>query len=140
MLVFQPYERSYMPKVEVAKPRNYTIPPLAISSVTPPKVHRTGRPSPYAPTDQVPAMFDALVQARTAKDASDDKDTSAWVSFLSAGLTSEQRARNALGSIRKAVAAYAELDSKAFAGRTWQIEDEWYFALQLRPGALDTED
>jgi hypothetical protein len=127
----------------VAKPRNYSIPAFAIGGVDPPKVKRTGRPSPYAPSDQVQPMYEALVAARKAKDATDDKDASAWVGFLSAGLSSEQRARNALGSIRKAVATYAKMDGKAFAGRTWPEgtgdDQEWFFALQIRPGALDKD-
>lgn len=119
----------------VAKPRNYTIPPMEIKSVTPPKVSRTGRPSPYAPPEHVPAMYDALRAAREAKDDDASPTDSAWTSFLSDGLTSEQRARNALSQIRKAVCAHADLDVKALAGRTWEADGKWYFALQIRPGA-----
>jgi hypothetical protein len=127
----------------VAKPRNYTIPPFQIGSAEPPKISRTGRPSPYAPPEHVPAMHDALVSARAAKDDAENPQDSAWVSFLSDGLTSEQRARNALTQIRKAVSAHAQLDVKAFGGRVWEVVEEvggepvskWYFALQLRPTA-----
>lgn len=112
------------------------IPDFAVQDVTPPPVSRKGRTSPYAPPEQVPVMWDALVKARKEKDDDKNPRESAWLSFLSDGLTSEIRARNALASIRKAVASHGGIDAKALAGRVWEAEGKHYFAIQIRPEAL----
>lgn len=110
------------------------IPDFAIQDVTPPAVSRKGRTSPYAPPERVPGMWDALVKARKEKDDEKNPRESAWLSFLSDGLTTEIRARNALASIRKAVASHGDIDAKALAGRVWEAEGKHYFAIQIRPG------
>lgn len=112
------------------------IPDFTIQDVTPPSVSRTGRTSPYAPPERVPGMWDALVKARQEKDDPKNPRESAWLSFLADGLPTEIRARNALVAIRKALASHGNIDAKAFAGRVWEAEGKYYFAVQLRPKAL----
>lgn len=119
----------------VSKPLE--IPAFAVAGVTPPAVTRTGRTSPYAPPEHVPSWWDALVKARKEKDDDKNPRESAWLSFLSDGLPTEIRARNALAAIRKALAAHGKIDAKALAGRVWEADGKHYFAIQLRPGALD---
>lgn len=116
-----------------AKAASYTIPAFEIGAAAPPPVKRVGRASPYAPPEMVPQMLEALRTARAEKDDESNARDSAWVSFFTEPLTSEQRARNALGQIRKAVAAYAKMEEKALAGRVWERGGGFYFALQFRP-------
>jgi hypothetical protein len=111
-----------------------------ISSIVPPAMSRRGRKSPYAPPEQMGPIWEALKDARAAKDDPENPAETAWISVIQGPLDSESKARNALVRIRKAVAAYAGVDYKALAGRMWTTaEDEHWFALQLRPGADPTE-
>jgi hypothetical protein len=110
------------------------------TSVVPPAIQRDyTRESPYAPSDQVPGMWAALVTARQAADA--DKTKAPWVSFISNALPKQLNARTAADSIRGAVVKYAELESsKMLAARVWGSDEEgWYFALSIRSGALDVD-
>jgi hypothetical protein len=107
-----------------------------ISSIVPPAMSRRGRKSPYAPAEQMGPIWQALKDARAAKDDPENPAETAWISVIQGPLDSESKARNALVRIRKGVSAYGEVDYKAIAGRTWQTADnEHWFALQLRPGA-----
>lgn len=112
---------------------------FVIGTVEPPKMKRGGkRDSKYAPPEQVPHVWTALVGARKAKDA--ETADSAWVSAMATPVETEVKVRNALKAMRDAVAAHATIPEKALAGRVWNTaEDQWFYAIQIRPGVLPTE-